>query len=54
MVNGVEIDEIALYNRVLNPKDVDRFHKVDPLYPLFKNHWIPLLMHKELLYMMST
>jgi len=35
MVNGVEIDEIALYNRVLNHKDVEKLHKVDPLSPLF-------------------
>ena len=36
MVNGVEIDEIALYNRVLNHKDVDKLSKVDTLSPYFE------------------
>ena len=35
-VNGVEIDEIGLYHRVLNRKDVERLSKVDTLSPLFE------------------
>ena len=34
-VNGVEIDEIGLYHRVLNRKDVEKLSKVDTLSPLF-------------------
>ena len=32
---GVEIDEIGLYHRVLNRKDVEKLSKVDSLSPLF-------------------
>ena len=35
-VNGVEIDEIGLYHRVLNRKDVEKLSKVDTLSPLFE------------------
>ena len=31
----VEIDEIGLYHRVLNHKDVEKLSKVDTLSPLF-------------------
>ena len=34
--NGVEIDEIGLYHRVLNHKDVEKLSKVDTLSPLFE------------------
>ena len=34
-LNGVEIDEIGLYHRVLNRKDVEKLSKVDTLSPLF-------------------
>ena len=33
--NGVEIDEVGLYHRVLNYKEVARLSKIDPLPPLF-------------------
>ena len=32
---GIEIDEIGLYHRVLNRKDVEKLSKVDTLSPLF-------------------
>jgi hypothetical protein len=34
-VNGLEIDEIGLYHRALNHKDVEKLSKLDTLSPLF-------------------
>ena len=53
MVNGVEIDEIALYNRVLNHKDVEKLSKVDTLSPLFSKSLKPLANAQRPCFMMS-